>query len=75
MVTLEQEKRELLSDLEEYFLDYKDDPFLRKNRLLRKARAEEMLSRTMQILMKEKLASEVIIDFKKFLTQERSNAS
>ena len=75
MVTLEQEKRELLRDLEEYFLDYKDDPFLRKNRFLRKARAEEMLGRTMQILMKEKLASEVIIDFKKFLTQERSNAS
>jgi len=75
MVTLEQEKRELLRDLEEYFLDYKDDPFLRKNGFLRKARAEEMLGRTMQILMKEKLASEVIIDFKKFLTQERPNAS
>jgi hypothetical protein len=75
MVTLEQEKLELLSDLEEYFLDYKDDPFLRKNSFVRKARAEEMLGRTMQILMKEKLASEVIIDFKKFLTQERPDAS
>ena len=75
MVTLEQEKMELLSDLEEYFLDYKDDPFLQKNGFLRKARAEEMLGRIMQILMKEKLASEVIIDFKKFLTKEHPSAS
>jgi hypothetical protein len=75
MVTLEQEKRELLSDLDEYFQDYKDDPFFQKNNFLRKARAEDMLQRAVQIFMKEKLASEVIIDFKKFLKQEQSNAS
>jgi hypothetical protein len=75
MVTLEQEKMELLSDLEEYFRDYEDDPFLRKSDILRRARTEEMLGRTMQILMKEKLASEVIIDFKKFLTKEHPSAS
>lgn len=75
MVTLEQEKMELLSDLEEYFRDYKDDPFLQNNNIFRRARAEDMLGRIMQILLKEKLASEVIIDFKKFLTQERPDAS
>lgn len=75
MVTLEQEKLELLSDLEEYFRDYKDDPFLQNNDIFRRVRAEDMLHRAMQILLKEKLASEVIIDFKKFLTQERPDAS
>ena len=74
MVTLEQEKLELLSDLEEYFRNFDDDPFSRKN-IIRQTIPTDMLHRAMQILLKEKLASEVIIDFKKFLTQERPDAS
>lgn len=74
MVTLEQEKKELLRDLEEYFRDFEDNPFSRKN-IIRQTVPTDMLHRAMQILLKEKLASELIIDFKKFLTQERPNAS
>lgn len=74
MVTLEQEKKELLRDLEEYFTDFEDNPFSRKN-TIRQTIPTDMLHRAMQILLKEKLASELIIDFKKFLTQERPNAS
>lgn len=74
MVTLEQEKLELLSDLEEYFQDPDFDVGLLGITFFQ-THPVVMLDRARQILMKEKLASEVIIDFKKFLTQERPDAS
>ena len=74
MVTLEQEKLELLHDLEEYFQNLRiDDAF--RGRKFYQTHPTVMLNRAMQILAKEHEANKLIVNFKQFLTQEQSNAS
>ena len=74
MVTLEQEKLELLRDLEEYFQDFEDNP-VNRGKTFYNTHPTIMLNRAMQILLKEQMTNDLVVDFKDFLTKEHPSAS
>lgn len=74
MVTLEQEKLDLLLDLEEYFQNLPIDDAYR-GQTFYQTHPTVMLNRAMQILQKERLSKAMLVDFKEFLMKEETNAS